>query len=390
MECQSGISNLGNILTPMLRINNLLYLAATVLSLMATSCAKSPVEDPLVTSMDSVMKSVVDTADFNGNVLVSKNGKVVYQKSFGKSNFYTGETLNDSSVFELASVSKAFTAMAIMMLKEKGLLNYDDDVTKYIPELPYKGMTIRHFLQHTSGIADYGEVFEKTGWDWNVIAYNKDIVSVFQKHKPAVLFNPGEKWEYSNTAYALLAVIIERVSSKTYGQFLAENIFTPLEMKHTRTYNTRRSAKEIIPNYAYGFVYSDSLKAYVLPDSLKGYFYVYTLDGIEGDGIVNSTTGDLFKWDQALYRDQLVSSATREEAFTSGKLNNDSLHQYGFGWFLAQDSLDGKIVRHTGGWPGYGNLLKRFTDRNNCIIILSNVGGSGRRTIDQELSRRIR
>jgi CubicO group peptidase (beta-lactamase class C family) len=353
------------------------------------SCSKSPEADPLTASIDSVMQSVADTAEFNGNVLVSKNGKVIYQESFGKANFYTGDDLNDSSVFELASVSKAFTAMGIMMLKEKGLLGYDDDVTKYIPELPYKGMTVRHFLQHTSGIAEYGDVFEKTGWDWKVIAFNKDIVEAFQKHQPPVLFAPGEKWEYSNTGYTLLAVIIERVSGKSYSAFLEENIFSPLHMTHTRTYNTRRSTKEVIPNYAYGFVYSDSLKKYVLPDSLKDYFYVYTLDGIEGDGIVNSTTSDLFKWDQALYTDKLVSNTTLEEAFTSGRLSNDSLHQYGFGWFIENDAANGKIVLHTGGWPGYGNLFKRFVDGNNAIIILSNVGGPARRTIEKEITRRL-
>jgi len=107
--------------------------------------------DPLVASIDSVMQSAVDTAQFNGNVLVARKGEIVYQKSFGLSNFYTNEQLNDSTLFELASVSKAFTAMAIMMLKEEGKLSYEDDVRKYLPELPYEGMTIRHFLTHTSG-----------------------------------------------------------------------------------------------------------------------------------------------------------------------------------------------------------------------------------------------
>ena len=350
----------------------------TAACLLACSPSEKNVIDPLVVSLDSVMQSLVDTARFNGNVLVARDGKIVYQKSFGPSNFYTNEMLNDSSMFELASVSKAFTAMAIMMLKEQGKLSYVDDVTKYIPELPYKGMTIGHFLTHTSGIADYGGVMLADKWDIKKIAHNDDIIASFERQKPKVIFNPGEKWEYSNTAYAMLASIVERVSGKPYGEFLAENIFKPLDMKRTRTYNTRRSG-ETIPNYAYGFVYSDSLKKYALPDSIKDYYYVYTLDGIVGDGVVNSTTEDLFKWNEALYTDKLVSRPSIEEAFTSGKLNNDSLHNYGFGWFIENDPVSGKIVGHTGGWPGYRNLLIRFIDRKDCIILLTNTDNSAAR-----------
>ena len=354
-----------------------------------TCSAPEKAKDPLIASIDSVMNSAVDTARFNGNVLVARNGEVVYQKSFGPSNFYTGDRLNDSSVFELASVSKAFTAMAIMMLKEQGKLNYDDDVKKYIPELPYDGMTIRHFLTHTSGIGEYEELLLKQGWDPKRIANNEDIVSVFAKEKPPVLFKPGEKWEYSNTAYAMLASIVQRVSGKSFGEFLSEKIFVPLDMKHSRIYKTRRSG-EVLPNYAYGFIYSDSLKKYDLPDSLKDYYYVYTLDGIEGDGVVNSTTGDLFKWNKALYTDKLVSKATMEEAFTSGHLNNDSLHGYGFGWFIENDPRQGKIVRHTGSWPGYRNLMMRFVDSGDCIIVLTNTENpSARNMVGNELKRRL-
>jgi len=343
--------------------------------------------NPLVASIDSVMTSVVDTARFNGNVLVARNGEVIYKKSFGSSKFYTNEMLNDSSLFELASVSKAFTAMAIMMLKEQGKLNYEDDVRKYIPELPYEGMTIRHFLTHTSGIPEYERLLE--GWDLKKIAGNDDVIKYLQDKKPTILFKPGEKWEYSNTGYALLATMVQRVSGKSYGDFLAENIFVPLGMKRTRVYKTRRSG-EVIDNYAYGFVYSDSLKKYVLPDSLKEYFYVYSLDGIEGDGIVNSTTGDLFKWDRALYTDRLVSKATLEEAFTSGKLNTDSLHRYGFGWFIENDSLNGKITRHTGSWPGYRNIVMRFVDHDDCIIVLTNNNNpAARTTVSEEIKKRL-
>lgn len=364
-------------------MNKFILWCMIVLAVIACSAPeKKP--DPIVASIDSVMNSVADTAGFNGNILVAKNGEIIYRKSFGYSNYDTKEMLNDSSMFELASVSKAFTAMSIMMLKEEGKLSYDDDVRKYLPELPYQGMTIRHFLQHTSGIPDYEA--PEFNWQRDKIGYNADILKTMAEVKPAVYFKPGEKWQYSNSAYALLAIITERVSGQSFSDFLSQRIFEPLNMTRSRIYNTRRSKKEIIPNYAFGYVYSDSLKKYMLPDSLKEYWYVYSLDGIYGDGVVNSTTGDLFKWNKALYTDQLVPKATLEEAFVSGKLNSDSLHNYGFGWFIENDSINGRVVSHTGGWPGYGNLFTRFLDRGDCIIVLTNNGGKGRKTIKKQIA----
>jgi CubicO group peptidase (beta-lactamase class C family) len=369
------------------RILWLIYIV--VFSLSACDERQKKDINPLSLSLDSVMTSVADTAHFNGNILVSKNGKIVYQKSFGYSNFDTNEMLNDSSLFELASVSKQFTAMGIMILKERELLSYDDNVKKYIPELPYDGMTIRHFLTHTSGIPDYMDEFGK-GWDQNKIAFNDDIIKLFAKNKPAILFKPGEKWEYSNTAYALLASIIERVSKVSYSQFLKGNIFNPLHLKRTRVYNTRRSSTEKIPNYAYGFVYSDGLKKYILPDSLKELHVVYTLDGIVGDGTVNSTTDDLFLWDQSLYTEKLIKRNTLEEAFTPVKLNSGSTHDYGFGWAIAKDSVVGKIVQHSGGWPGYSTFIRRYLDRHDCIIVLTNNQGKGMRSAVKEIDKRLK
>lgn len=358
---------------------------------MLVACSRTNQQDDLSVSVNSIMQSIADTARFNGNVLVARAGKVVYQKSFGLADFYSEQPLNDSSIFELASVSKQFTAMGIMILKERGKLTYEEDVRKYIPELPYGGMTIRHFLTHTSGIPDYMEHGLSSGrWDPKKIVYNDDIIALLATHKPPVNFKPGEKWEYSNTAYALLASIIGRVSGQPYGEFLRANIFEPLGMKHTRTYNTRRSKREVIPNYAYGFVYSDSLKKYTLPDSVKSLYFVYTLDGIEGDGIVNSTSMDLFRWNEALYTEKLVKQATIEEAFTPVVLADGTKEDYGFGWGIASDSTLGRIVEHSGGWPGYGTYIRRYLDSHDCVILLSNNGGYGRRSALEEIDKALK
>ena len=190
---------------------------------------------------------------------------MIYKKSFGIANEETKQPLNENSIFEIASITKQFTAMAIMMLNEKGKLNLDDDISKFIPELAfYKGITIRHLLNHTSGLPDYMELFEKI-FDKSKIATNKDIISIFAQRQPKVLFTPNSKHDYCNTGYALLASIIEKVSGETYPNFLQKAIFKPLGMKNTFVYKRRLTPKQI-DNYAYGYVYSDSLKKYALPD----------------------------------------------------------------------------------------------------------------------------
>src|SRR5689334_8649680 len=225
--------------------NGVLLLSTVTLFVVACSSPRS--SDPMVASLDSIVNSVVDTARFNGNVLFARNGNVIYQKSFGWTNYDTKEQLNDSTLFELASVSKQFTAMGIMLLKEQGKLSYEDDVRKYLPELPFEGMTIRHFLTHTSGLSGYMDS-ERPWVTEDKIHNNQDILAMLVARKPEPYFKPGEQWSYSNTAYTLLATIIERVSGKSYGEFLKENIFAPLGMSRSRNYHVQQS--EPISNYA--------------------------------------------------------------------------------------------------------------------------------------------
>jgi CubicO group peptidase (beta-lactamase class C family) len=310
---------------------------------------------------------------FNGNILVARAGNIIYQQALGDADFNTKRQLNDSSVFELASLSKQFTAMGIMILKEKGKLDYSDNIKKFFPQLPYYNITIRDLLTHTSGLPQYEVQFEKY-WDHKKIAHNNDVIEMLKQRNDSLSFKPGTKWKYSNTGYALLAAIIENVSRLSYNDFLAKNIFQPLDMTHTFVYNTRRSTNKMPANYALGFVYSDSLKQYILPDSLADYDMVYYLDGIVGDGCVNSTTGDLYKWDRALYSNKLVSKSTLDEMVSPLVLMSvmDSTTFYGFGVMVQPKSPRGKIISHTGGWPGYATLLIRRVDIDETIIVLSN------------------
>ena len=328
--------------------------------------------------LDSLFQKLISNKEFNGNVLIAEKGKVIYKNSFGLANETSKEKLNENSIFELASVSKQFTAFAIVILKEKGKLKYEDKIGEILPQLSfYKNITVRNLLNHTSGLPDYMKILDSLliddTWDNKTkIATNKDILDVYEKHKPSLLFEPNEKWEYSNTGYAILASIIEKVSGKSYAEFLKSEIFKPLKMNKTFVY-TRRLKPQNIKNYAFGYVYSDSLKINQLPDQVKGLdIYVYTLDGIVGDGTVNSTIEDLLKWDRSLYTHQLVSKNGIDEIFNNATLNNGTKTKYGFGWFIDNNESFGKIINHSGSWPGYISYIERHIDNDKTIILLQN------------------
>jgi CubicO group peptidase (beta-lactamase class C family) len=328
--------------------------------------------------LDSLFQKLSSSKEFNGNVLIAEKGKVIYKNSFGLANETSKEKLNENSVFELASVSKQFTAFAIVILKEKGKLKYEDKIGEILPQLSYyKNITVRNLLNHTSGLPDYMKILDSLlideTWDNKTkIANNKDILDVYEKYKPSLLFEPNEKWEYSNTGYAILASIIEKVSGKSYAEFLKAEIFKPLKMNNTFVY-TRRLKPQNIKNYAFGYVYSDSLKTNQLPDQVKVLdIYVYTLDGIVGDGTVNSTINDLLKWDRNLYTNQLVSKNGIDEIFNNATLNNGTKTKYGFGWMIDNNENFGTIFNHSGSWPGYISFIERHIDNDKTIILLQN------------------
>ena len=324
-----------------------------------------------ITKIDSLLNSLYSEDKINGNFLVAEKGVIIYNRSFGLANETTYEELNENSIFELASVSKQFTAMAIMILKESGKLSLDDNIVKFLPELSfYKNITIRNLLNHTGGLPDYIELLDKW-FDKTKIATNQDIIAIFNKYHPKILFKPDTKWEYSNTGYALLASIIEKVSGSTYADYLNKTIFQPLGMKNTLVYTRRLSPKKI-DNYAFGYIYSDSLKKYVLPDDFKGNEFVVWLDGIVGDGTVNSTVNDLLIWDRALYTNKLISGEGMKEIFEVPTLKNGSKTEYGFGWSVIDTPDFGKIVNHDGSWPGYLTFIDRHVANDKTIIILQN------------------
>ncbi|MCT4317240.1 serine hydrolase domain-containing protein [Elizabethkingia anophelis] len=320
--------------------------------------------------LDSLFTSLYAAKEFNGNVLVAEKGKVIYEKSFGLANEKTKQKLDKNTVFELASVSKQFTAMGIVQLEKEGKLSYNDPLTKYFPELSfYKPITIDNLLHHTSGLPDYMSLFDKN-WDKKKFATNKDVVEMLAKYKPELLFVPGDKYEYSNTGYALLGLIIEKVSKQSYGDYLNKKIFKPLGMANTRVYRSRYKPEKI-SNYALGYVV-DSLGNKKLLDDLGKEYYTYYLDGIVGDGMVNSTTGDLLIWDRALYGDKLVNQKDKDLIFSSRVTKDNKDTRYGYGWAIDTKYPFGKIANHSGGWAGYITFIERDLDYDKTIIILQN------------------
>ncbi|WP_312113004.1 serine hydrolase domain-containing protein [Brevibacillus reuszeri] len=328
--------------------------------------------------LDELFTTLADKKKFNGNIMVLDKGVPLYTGSFGYAQLASSTMLNTDSVFELASVSKAFTAMGIMILQEQGKISYEDTIETFLPDFPYAGISVHHLLTHTSGLPDYMALFEQH-WDRSKIAANQDVLEQLKLNKPDVHFRPNEKYEYSNTGYVLLALIIEQVSGTSFADFMEQRIFYPLDMEKTRVYN-RRYSQESIDNYAYGYVFAHHLGKYCLPDELADHDFVIYLDGIQGDGVVNSTLEDLRKWDRALYTEKLVSKETLEKAFSPVLLADHQPSDYGYGWRIRNDSGVGKVVCHGGGWPGYQTWLGRYLDHDKTFIYLSNMEQDGERT----------
>jgi CubicO group peptidase (beta-lactamase class C family) len=346
-------------------ITKLLPLVFFVVLVLGCSKQKSVSENQnLHNQIDSILTAV---PDFSGVVLVASKGMPLYHKAFGFRNFETRVQTDTSDIFELASVSKQFTAMIIMMLKEEGKLDYDDLLEEYIPGLPYPNITIRHLLTHTSGLPDYQAIMDQY-WDKSNVAGNEDILDYLKNYHPPVQFQPGLKYEYSNTGYVLLGSIAEKATGKDFVELCRERIFGPLQMKSTDIRSLEE--KRTIENFALGHIFVDQKQRYVRADSFPSSNYTIWLGNRKGPGRISSTAHDLLLWDRVLYKDELLNHQQLATAFMPMKLTNDSLSYYGFGWTL--EKTNPGIVFHTGDNPGYKTKIVRLTDQDKTLIILCN------------------
>jgi CubicO group peptidase (beta-lactamase class C family) len=314
---------------------------------------------------------------FSGVVLAADKGRPVYFESFGYRDFAKKTPLQKDDIFELASVSKQFTAAVIMMLQQEGRLRFDDPVEQYLT-LPYKGITIRQLLTHTSGLPDYQAIMDKY-WDKSQVASNKEILEYLNRYAPPALFAPGEKYEYSNTGYVLLASIAEKASGRDFIEFCQTRIFQPLGMTSTAIRSLQQKAAT--PNFALGHIYVADKGRYIRADSFPSSDYTIWLGNRKGPGRISSTAEDLLKWDHALYGESIIGAKSRREAFRPARLNNGQKSYYGFGWELTGDKKRRGVVQHTGDNPGYSTKIVRFTRDNRTLIVLCNNAFRGYTTL---------
>jgi CubicO group peptidase (beta-lactamase class C family) len=315
-------------------------------------------------TIDILMRRLHERGQFNGAVLVAQRDRIVYRGSFGLADRSSGRPFTPDTPSCLASVSKPFTALAIMMLVEKGRIHYDDHIAEYIPELPsaLAAVTIRQLLNHTSGIADYSDLnAEHPGMT------NAEILNALRQVNQ-LLFLAGEKYQYSNSGYVLLGLIVERVSGQRLSAYLDDHVFRPLGMKASFVLTSARQKTNAVARGYNAFGNLDDYDAYVT-----------------GDGGVYSTVDDLFAFDQALNTEKLVSRKTLAEAFTPGRVREGKT-TYGFGWNVDSDA-SGKRVWHTGNTAGFRAFIERRLDEEITVIMLTNVGNSKRVEINQAIQR---
>ncbi len=328
--------------------------------------------------IESLAREAGEKGLFTGTWLYAENGLIVSKGAVGWRDPGNQLPVREDSLFDLASVSKHFTATAVMLLRKRGLLSLEDEITKFFPEIPYKGVTIRHLLNHTGGLPDYMEWVEKTAKEENTIPGNDIMVRFLCENGEEPSFAPGEKFEYSNTGYCLLAQIVEKASGVFFDDFMKKNIFEPAGMSATRLIH-RRKDHLTVENLAYGMVL-DKNGRYILPDDAEGSDHcVVPLDGVSGDGIVHTNIFDLLTWDRVQREEKLLSKEEQEMMYTPGKLNNgedagqddeEGAVGYGFGWDIFSDPEYGRIIAHSGGWPGYNTWYQRFLDADRVMVIL--------------------
>ena len=316
-------------------------------------------ETGLAYRIDTFFNHKVKHSALNGSVLVAEHGHVIYQNSFGFSDYGKKRMLNDSSTFELASVSKPFTATAILILVEEGKMKLDDKVSKYIPRFPYDSITIQMLLSHRSGLSNYIYLFDTMKMAADSFITNQDVVNYFIENVPPLQWTPGRHFQYCNSNYALLASIITIVSGDSYADFLQKNIFSVAHMHHTYV-------RDVFSNE----VYANQTKDYRGARWEKVSNVPY--DGVDGDKGIYSTPWDLYLFDQALNQGLILKKKTLDEAYKGYSYEKAGIKNYGLGWRLKEFTNGEKLVYHNGWWRGYTSLFARRPDRDACIIVLSN------------------
>ena len=323
----------------------------------------SPALKKASAKVDSFFQNRSKRGLFNGSVLFGSEGKIIYENAFGYANFKKKEKLKISSSFQLASLTKPITSYAILRLIQEGKLALTDTLGRFIKNFPYKGITLHLLLAHRSGLPEYMYFADKYWKNKKIPITNKDVIDLMKKYKPLRYYKPDHRYNYSNTNYVILAYIIEKVTGKTYKDFMKESVFNPLQMTHTFVYQKekgKRNTAEVI--------------GYIRQRRKADDTY---LNGVVGDKGIYSSVEDLFKWSKVIDNGKFVSDSLMKKAFTPQHKDLRIYDNYGYGWRINASDSTNKIVYHTGWWKGFRSYFIKELGEKNTIVVLSNISKAG-------------
>ena len=339
----------------------------------AAACATGSGRSSAV-NVDDLFAAYSGTSVPGASVVVIRDGQVIVRRAYGMADLERRSAATPETDYRLASVSKQFTATAIMLLAKDGKLRFDQPIGDLLPELPpaTRAVTVRHLLNHTSGLVDYEDLVPET----RTAQLDDNDVLALVASKDSLYFPAGTQYRYSNSGYVLLGMIVARASGIPLPAFLRTRIFTPLAMNATVMHV---EGSDTVPRRGYGY-------------SPRGGSFVQTDQSVTsatlGDGGIYSNVDDLARWDQALERNTLVDSATMRLATTPPQLPAGAATEYGFGWFI--DQYRGfKRWRHTGETSGFRNAILRFPDRRLTIVILTNRSSGEPQAIAERIADRL-
>ena len=300
--------------------------------------------------------TVLKKSGFSGGILIAQHGKVIFEKYAGRVHLNKDDSINNQTSLHIASVSKTFTAMAVLKLCQDKLLNLDDPFSKYFNKFNYPGVTIRTLLNHRSGLPNYVHFMDELGWKKKTVT-NQDVLNTLiqQKNKIKKIESPNRKFNYSNTNYVLLALLIEKITQTPFAEHLKKTIFIPLEMNHS-------------------FVYTDADSSKTNPSfDEKGKQAAFiNLDKVVGDKNIFSTPEDLLKWDRLLSSKQYLNDSMLQQAYQPYSHEKEGIRNYGLGWRMFNYPDGYKIIYHNGWWHGNNAVFMRLLKEDATIILIGN------------------
>lgn len=342
------------------------------------STIPSKEKDYYANAIKPLYQSLLLKSGFNGSILLAKNGEVVFEDYHGLINFKTKAPITSSTPFHVASISKTFTATVILHLMEQGKIALEDHVEKYLPTFPYRNITIKDLLSHRSGLPKYDHFMQatstivttvknkrgklvkrrttiKTPLQFTGLASNQDVLQFMITNRPPLEAMPDHRYSYCNTNYAMLALVIEKITQTPFPEYMLTNVFKPLGMNNTYIFSIKDTAN-YVPSYNYN----------------NAPFKLEKLDCVYGDKNVYTTVRDLLLWDIALNQGSFVSTKTLEMAYQPYSNEHRGTKNYGLGWHLFINPPDPTIVYHNGWWHGNNAVFKRLLANSATVIILGN------------------